>query len=124
MSTLLNKLQNAAKHYDDICDASSKAEAEAEAKREAAFRTMAKAQFLECQKIAAGRLSKGEFFLEKGVRRVTVMHETCTLGLKGYQAPLTDVVERFFNSEGVKTDRCYGGTEIYTGCELILLIPV
>lgn len=123
MSTLLYKLQNAAQHYEAITEASSKATAEAEAKQEEFLGIRAKAQFLECQKVAAEKLSKGEFILEKGTRRVCVLHERCTLGLHGHNAPLTDLVERFFNSEGIRTDRCYGGTDIYTGCELILLIP-
>lgn len=122
MSTLLSRLQDAARHGLSREVSVEAAEAEAAARAAAAFEARAQVQFLQCQNLAIQKLRvlNPRPRIQDRHYRVVVLSER----VLGSKTPLTDRVEALFRAEGVQTDRCYGGDEIHTDCELILLIPI
>lgn len=123
MSTLLSRLHAAAQSGLTAEASIEMAQAKAAAAQAAAFEANAQATFLECQNVALRKLRSlnPRPRIEAGHYRVKVLEERCTpFG----RTPLVDCVQALFQAEGIQTDRCYGGNELYTGCELILVIPV
>lgn len=80
---------------------------------------------LAAQQQVTDKLRLDDFTVKGNFYCVLAMHEACRYDLihRCYVTPFMNGVEAWFNAEGLKTERYYGGNERYTGCDLMLLVP-